>query len=93
MQVNDLPTVCLLLQNKGPAIQESKAIVQVECRNRDVPGKLEMQIAGLDVHVGAFCPAGPNTLEDFPEPFFQFCAACCATREFPGIEDGRVIRK
>jgi hypothetical protein len=91
VQVNDLPSGCLLLQDDRAAIQESRTIVEMEGDNRDISGDLKMKIPRLDVHIRCLRSARANAVEHLLKRLLKFLASVGTMREFARIEDRSIV--
>ena len=63
VQVNNLPSRGLLLQNDCAAVQESGTIVQMESGYRYCSHHLKLKVSRLNVHVRCLRAANTNAVE------------------------------
>ena len=91
VQVNDLPCIRLLLENDGTAIQKPRPVIEKESCDRDVSGKLNFQISGLQVHVRPLSLSCSNALKNLLEKFFEFGASIRTKLNLSWIEHRGVV--
>ena len=93
MQVDNLPSGGLLLQNDCAAIQESGTIVEMEGRNRYCSYHLKLKVSRLNIDVRRMCAARPNSVKYLLEEPLEFIASLGATGKLSRIENCRVVGK
>src|ERR1700745_1548298 len=91
VQVNNLPSRGLLLQNDCAAVQESGTIVQMESGYRYCSHHLKLKVSRLNVHVRCLRAANTNAVEYVLEESLEFIASVGAMRKLTWIENSRVI--
>ena len=91
MQAHSLPPGGSVVQHDCATVQKTRAIIQMKSCDRYIPEHLDVQVAGLDIHIrrpGLFL-ANPG--EDMAKVFFEGRAPVGTARNRARVKDGGIV--
>jgi hypothetical protein len=91
VQVNDFPPCSSTTKDKGPPVEKSRPITEMERSNREVAEHLDLQIFRPQIHERRLCLSVANLRKDDLECFLILRTSVRTLREGARIEDRRVV--
>ncbi len=89
--MNDLPIFGELPENDCSAVDKSGPIVEMKRHNGDIAGKLNVDVARLQVHVWTLGPATMNLFENQAKVTFEFRSAVGTLGKTPRIKYSGIV--